>query len=114
MEGSTWLSVGSYFPSQSGKDGQENWPLGDESTWKTAIKAEELDPEDVQGVANTVVRHVSTTLARQAANMDTVSQPSRCELIEARGISSYCSVCPRSAIEAVERHSKVSMLKRPR
>lgn len=38
--------------------------------WKTALKAEEVDKEDVQGVANTVVRHVTTTLARQAINLD--------------------------------------------
>lgn len=38
--------------------------------WKTALKAEEVDKDDVQGTANTVVRHVTTTLARQAINLD--------------------------------------------
>ena len=46
--------------------------MGDENTWKTALKADEIDPDDVQGVANSVVRHVTTTLARQAGNLDTV------------------------------------------
>jgi starch phosphorylase len=66
--------AGSYFPAQPGANGAEEWPIGDESTWKTALESEEVDPDDVQGVANSVVRHVTTTLARQAANMDTVSR----------------------------------------
>lgn len=52
---------------------ENEWPIGDESTWKTAIKAQEIDAEDPQDVANTVVRHVTTTLARQAFNLDDVS-----------------------------------------
>ena len=64
---------GSYFPAQPGATVDGEWPLGDEATWKTALKAEEVDPEDSQAVANTVVRHVTTTLARQAINMNTVS-----------------------------------------
>ena len=32
----------------------------------------------MQAVANTVVRHVTTTLARQAANLDTVSDGNFC------------------------------------
>ena len=69
----TYKEPGSYFPAQKGSNGGgEEWPLGDENTWKAALRAEEVDADDVQGVANTVVRHVTTTLARQAANMDTV------------------------------------------
>ncbi|RXK39024.1 starch phosphorylase [Tremella mesenterica] len=63
--------TGSYFPSQPGVVSMEGeWPIGDEDTWKTALKAEEMEPNDVQGVANRVVRHVTTTLARQAFNVD--------------------------------------------
>jgi hypothetical protein len=36
------------------------------------MESEEIDPDDTQAVANTVVRHVTTTLARQAHNLDTV------------------------------------------
>ena len=67
---SSWS--GSYFPAQNGVSGDEDWTMGDEKTWKTALKADEVDPNDVQGVANSVVRHVTTTRARQAGNLDTV------------------------------------------
>lgn len=66
-------SSGSYFPSQPGVQVDEEWPLGDESTWKKALKAQAVDPDDSQAVANTIVRHTTTTLARQAFNMDDVS-----------------------------------------
>ena len=49
------------------------WPIGDKSTWQTAMRAEAVDPENTQDVANSIVRHVTTTLARQAINVDTVS-----------------------------------------
>lgn len=49
------------------------WPVGDENTWKAALKAQDIDPDDAQEVANTVVKHVTTTLARQAINLDDVS-----------------------------------------
>jgi starch phosphorylase len=49
------------------------WPIGDEDTWKTALKAQTVDPDDPQDVANSVVRHVTTSLARQAFNIDDVS-----------------------------------------
>lgn len=52
---------------------EDEWPLGDKETWKTALKAQSVDPEDPQAVANTIVRHATTTLARQAFNMDDVS-----------------------------------------
>ena len=52
---------------------EDEWPIGDEETWKIALEKEKLDPDDVQGVANTVVRHVTTSLARQAFNLDDVS-----------------------------------------
>lgn len=52
----------------------EEWPVGDESTWKTALKANEVEADDSQGVANNIVRHVTTSLARQAGNLDDVSQ----------------------------------------
>lgn len=64
---------GSYFPSQPGVQMDDEWPLGDESTWKKALKSQAIDPEDSQAVANTIVRHTTTTLARQAFNMDDVS-----------------------------------------
>lgn len=47
-------------------------PIGDPLVWSTALRAEEVEKDDVQGVANSVVRHVTTTLARQAINMDEV------------------------------------------
>ena len=65
--------AGSYFPSQPGASIEGNWPVGDESTWKAALDAQEVDPEDTQEVANTIVKHVTTTLARQALNLDDVS-----------------------------------------
>lgn len=67
---------GSYFPGQAGVKVDEEWPLGDESTWKKALKAQTVDPDDSQAVANTIVRHTTTTLARQAFNMDEVSSNS--------------------------------------
>lgn len=48
----------------------DDFPVGEPEVWKTALKSEEVDKDDVQGVANTVVRHVTTTLARQASNID--------------------------------------------
>ena len=54
----------------------QEWPLGDENTWKQALKSQAVDPDDAQGVANMIVRHTTTTLARQAFNMDDVSYPS--------------------------------------
>ncbi|WVQ81442.1 hypothetical protein IAT38_003566 [Cryptococcus sp. DSM 104549] len=65
--------TGSYFPVQKGVvDIEGEWPIGDESTWKTAFKEMEIDKEDPQDVANTIVRHVATSLARQPANIDEV------------------------------------------
>lgn len=73
----SYLILGSYFPSQPGVQADEEWPLGDESTWKKALKAQTVDPDDSQAVANTIIRHTTTTLARQAFNMDEVgSTPS--------------------------------------
>jgi starch phosphorylase len=37
------------------------------------LKAQTVDPDDSQAVANTIVRHTTTTLGRQAFNMDDVS-----------------------------------------
>ncbi|KAK8843410.1 hypothetical protein IAR55_007067 [Kwoniella newhampshirensis] len=66
--------TGSYFPAQKGiVDMEGEWPIGDEKTWKSALKAMEIDKENPQDVANTVVRHVTTSLARQAGNMDTLA-----------------------------------------
>ncbi|KAK1922468.1 carbohydrate phosphorylase-domain-containing protein [Papiliotrema laurentii] len=62
--------TGSYFPAQPGVQMEDEWPVGDETTWKEALKALDIDPEDTQAVATTVVRHVTTSLARQAANVD--------------------------------------------
>ena len=69
------IDVGSYFPAKAGEESQE-WPLGDESTWKEALKAQTVDPESAQEVANSIVRHTTTTLGRQAFNMDDVRAPS--------------------------------------
>jgi starch phosphorylase len=59
---------------------ENEWPVGDETTWKTALQTNNVAEDDVQGVANTVVRHVTSTLARQAANMDNVSTYDRISL----------------------------------
>lgn len=65
------LIPGSYFPTQGmGATVHDESPIGDPKVWKTALDAEKVDRDDVQAVANTVVRHVTTTLARQAANID--------------------------------------------
>ena len=37
------------------------------------MKAQTVDGEDSQAVANSIVRHTTTTLGRQAFNMDEVS-----------------------------------------
>lgn len=66
------LILGSYFPAKAGAKPEE-WPLGDESTWKEALKAQTVDGDDSQAVANSIVRHTTTTLGRQAFNMDEVS-----------------------------------------
>lgn len=52
----------------------EEWPLGDEQTWKNALDDLKIDREDVQAVADNIVRYTTKTLARQAFNMDEVSQ----------------------------------------
>ncbi|ORX39038.1 carbohydrate phosphorylase-domain-containing protein [Kockovaella imperatae] len=65
--------TGSYFPSTAHKVSDEDWPIGDKTTWQTAMQAEEVDPENTQDVANSIVRHVTTTLARQAINVDTLA-----------------------------------------
>ncbi|KAL7421344.1 Non-essential glycogen phosphorylase [Cryptotrichosporon argae] len=62
--------TGSYFPAQLGVPGEVSWPIGDATTWRTALEADKVKPNDVQGVANGVVRHVTNTLARQAINVD--------------------------------------------
>ncbi|KAI5452290.1 Non-essential glycogen phosphorylase [Naganishia albida] len=59
--------TGNYYP--NGDDPTETtWPIGDEKTWKDALAADE--EKDVDSVARHVVHHVSTTLARQAFNLD--------------------------------------------
>ncbi|WVO18296.1 hypothetical protein L204_106011 [Cryptococcus depauperatus] len=66
--------TGSYFPSQRGiVDIPGEWPVGNEQTWRTAIKAMDIDQQNAQEVANTIVRHVNTTLGRQAYNVDEVA-----------------------------------------
>jgi starch phosphorylase len=63
--------TGSYFPSAGmGGKVEDESPIGDPKVWKEALKANDVDTQDTQQVANTVVRHVTTTLARQAANLD--------------------------------------------
>jgi starch phosphorylase len=93
------IEAGSYFPSKAGEESQE-WPLGDESTWKEALKAQTVDPENAQEVANSIVRHTTTTLGRQAFNMDDVSDVlSSVQGLtngEDRGIPSDCSFGSRS------------------
>ncbi|BEI91712.1 uncharacterized protein CcaverHIS019_0405320 [Cutaneotrichosporon cavernicola] len=63
--------TGSYFPgAEMGGQVHDESPIGDPSVWAEALKANDVDTTDTQQVANTVVRHVTTTLARQAANLD--------------------------------------------
>lgn len=50
----------------------DEWPLGDEQTWKTALDDLKIEPDDVQGVADNIVRYTTKTLGRQAFNMDEV------------------------------------------
>ncbi|KAG7562385.1 hypothetical protein FFLO_02165 [Filobasidium floriforme] len=57
--------TGNYDPSQ-GAEPETKWPIGDEKTWKDALKADE--EKDVKSIAAHVVHHVSTTLARQPFN----------------------------------------------
>ncbi|KAJ9097299.1 hypothetical protein QFC21_004968 [Naganishia friedmannii] len=59
--------TGNYYP--NGNDpAQSTWPIGDEKTWKDALAADE--EKDTDSVTRHVVHHVSTTLARQAFNLD--------------------------------------------
>ena len=80
------LTAGSYFPAQRGVHMDDEWPLGDEKTWRTALDAEDIDQSDTQAVANNVVRHVTTSLARQASNLDNVGFSVRMTL---RQIAAY-------------------------
>jgi hypothetical protein len=108
--------LGSYFPAQKGVTPPEGeWPLGDEATWKNALKANEVDEDDVQGVASTVVKHVTTTLARQAFNLNDVSSYQQ-DLTDdsARCVSGYCPVCPRPAHQALERDHWLPHRSRPK
>lgn len=50
------------------------WPIGDELTWREGKKAMEIDKENPQDVANTIVRHVNTSLGRQVYNVDEVGE----------------------------------------
>ncbi|KIR52496.1 starch phosphorylase [Cryptococcus gattii Ru294] len=67
--------TGSYFPSQKGEivEMPGEWPIGDELTWREGKKAMEIDKENPQDVANTIVRHVNTSLGRQVYNVDEVA-----------------------------------------
>ncbi|KAJ9110464.1 hypothetical protein QFC19_001590 [Naganishia cerealis] len=59
--------TGNYYPNGT-EPAQSTWPIGDEKTWKDALAADE--ERDAESVAKHVVHHVSTTLARQAFNLD--------------------------------------------
>lgn len=105
-------SPGSYFPSQPGVELEGEWPIGDEATWKTALKAQEVDPDDAQDVANSVVRHVTTSLARQAFNLDDVSADACPDtagvLTPDCRVPGYSPLGPGPAPEAMERDHRVS------
>ncbi|KDN36371.1 hypothetical protein RSAG8_10879, partial [Rhizoctonia solani AG-8 WAC10335] len=58
-------SATGYIPTTEG--GKEVWPLGDEKTWKAGIRGVSTTKEEI---ANRIVNHVQTTIARQAYNLD--------------------------------------------
>ncbi|KAG5642659.1 hypothetical protein DXG03_002371 [Asterophora parasitica] len=55
-----------YLPEKDAA-GKEQWPRGDEKTWKSAIRG--LDT-DVESITKSFVNHVQTSLARQPHNLD--------------------------------------------
>ncbi|KAF9526240.1 glycogen phosphorylase [Crepidotus variabilis] len=57
-----------YLPEKDAT-GKEKWPLGDEKTWKGALR--DVD-KDVPEITKSFVNHVQTSLARQPYNLDTL------------------------------------------
>ncbi|KAJ7070808.1 glycosyltransferase family 35 protein [Mycena amicta] len=55
-----------YLP-ETDASGKEKWPLGDEKTWKNALRGVETD---VDSLTKSVVNHVQTSLSRQPYNLD--------------------------------------------
>ncbi|QRW23132.1 starch phosphorylase [Rhizoctonia solani] len=58
-------SATGYIPATEG--GKEVWPRGDEKVWKAGIRGVSTTKEEI---ANRIVNHVQTTIARQAYNLD--------------------------------------------
>ncbi|TYJ55309.1 hypothetical protein B9479_004032 [Cryptococcus floricola] len=66
--------TGSYFPShKGGVDMPGEWPIGDEDTWRKSLADLKIDPDNTQDVATSIVRHINTSLGRQAYNVDEVA-----------------------------------------
>lgn len=57
-----------FTPERDEKTGKEIWPRGDEKTWKNALA--EAPATDDESIVKSIVRHVQTTLGRQAYNLD--------------------------------------------
>lgn len=55
-----------YLPEKD-EEGKEVWPRGDESAWKSGLRAVETDEDSI---TKSIVHHVQTTIARQAYNID--------------------------------------------
>ncbi|KAF7307131.1 Alpha-1,4 glucan phosphorylase [Mycena indigotica] len=55
-----------YLP-ETDASGKEKWPLGDEKTWKSALRGVEAD---VESLTKSIVNHVQTSLSRQPYNLD--------------------------------------------
>lgn len=56
------------------------WPVGDEATWKQALERDLHTTDTVPGITYAVVHHVTTTLARQAWNVDEEAAYQACAL----------------------------------
>ncbi|KAG8934308.1 Non-essential glycogen phosphorylase [Tulasnella sp. 417] len=55
-----------YLPEKT-EDGKEIWPKGEEVAWKSGLRGVEVEEG---AITKSIVRHVQTTLARQAYNID--------------------------------------------
>ncbi|KIO21097.1 glycosyltransferase family 35 protein [Tulasnella calospora MUT 4182] len=55
-----------YLPEKT-EDGKEVWPRGQESVWKSGLRAVETEETSI---TKSIVHHVQTTIARQAYNID--------------------------------------------
>nr|GAT48427.1 glycogen phosphorylase [Mycena chlorophos] len=55
------------YQPETDASGKEKWPLGDESTWKGALRGVETEETEL---TKGIVHHVQTTLSRQPYNLD--------------------------------------------